>query len=810
MSGSLTAALRLTLKDEASSGVKALDEVFNRLNATLERLSTALAPLASLTDALTKTTEGASRLDAALEASSTATRRVTEATRGASVAVEMMGSAFGGASWQVTEFSASLGELAGAEEAVGSAGEAMGGEIVAGAERATVSVDALMARVRALHEVLDRTRGPALGGMGASFGGWAGDVHQAGRGFADSLQGSMHHGMNAAMATLAMLEPVHAAAEYDNDLTHIGIGLGLHGSANTEFMRQFGARMDALARETGQSSPALVEAAGFLGREGYTGDRLNAVLPTVARIATAYTSNPHDVAQSAFSIHEGLKISDGGLQRSLASMAMAGKVADMPMEELSSMFPQVVSQAAAFGVHGQKGLDNLLSALAIVRKNTGSLGTAVADLGQLLVVPQSTAGVKNFAKLGVDINKVKADTLKSGGDPLQVLLETIDRVTDHTQNSKAMQTLFHNVQDRAAAAAIIQHWKGDPSHGDFGYTDVQKRLQNTTPADVDEDFKTGLGSTKIRLQAFNESLGELNRRVGEGFVPTLNVMTSALNHVNKAFEWMDQSVPGSTSAIIGSIGAVLGLTAATAALGVVWGPLKAGFTLVTTALRGIALAEAGATAGLASFLGVSTAAASGIVAAFVGIGIAIADIALHWSRFSGSFRTLGHGLMEEARGLGNVLAGALHFDWQRILAGMGQGMRGIGTAWSGAWGIVKQLALDFTRWLDGWGAGIPLRILSALTAEWHVLTDGIAGQIGKMETAFDTSWLGRHMGMAAPVPAGAPAHVPTPAAANAAQQAAQFGVHVSADRGLSVRQVSGPQKGLTVAPQNTGRMVGRP
>ncbi|MCP9320102.1 phage tail tape measure protein [Acetobacter persici] len=803
MSGSLTAALRLTLKDEASSGVKALDEVFNRLNATLERLSTALAPLASLTDALTKTTEGTARLDAALEASTTATRRVTEATRGASVAIEMMGSAFGGATWQVTELSASLGELAGAEESVGVAGEAMGGEIVAGAERATLSVEALMARVRALHEVLGRNSAPAFGGVGAGIAGWAGDVHQAGRGFADSLQGSMHHGMNAAMATLAMLEPVHANADFGNALTHIGLTLGLHGQANSSYAAALGTQINDWARQYGQKGTDLVEAATFLNQEGYSQERMNALVPVIGQISTAYNAHPDAVARTAFALNQNLGVATPDTSIGLAMLARVGKMSALPFEELAPLFPELASSAAGVGVKGLDQVADLGGMLALIRKNTGTSGEATTALRAFIETISSPHARHRFDRYGIDLNKTVLAAQHTHSDPLAAVLNSVMRIGDADKRYTAIGDLFGNERDQLFVRAMTRDWGQ--------YASMRDDIHRTSPAMIGEDYDTARQNSPLtKLNAFNESLAQINRRVGVGFQPAVDALTSGLNHVNEAFEQLDKHTPGLTNKIIGVTGGVLALTAATAALGVVWGPLKAGFLLVRTALSGIALAETGATAGLASFLGVSTAAAGGIVAAFVGVGVAIADIALHWSRFSGSFRTLGHGLMEEARGLGNVLAGALHFDWQRILAGMGQGMRGIGTAWSGAWGIVKQLALDFTRWLDGWGAGIPLRILSALTAEWHVLTDGIAGQIGRMETAFDTSWLGRHMGMAAPVPAGAPAHVPTPAASSAARQSAQFGVHVSADRGLTVRQVSGPQTGMTIAPQNTGRMVGRP
>ncbi|MBB2197302.1 MAG: hypothetical protein ABF479_20710 [Gluconacetobacter sp.] len=444
-----------------------------------------------------------------------------------------------------------------------------------------------------------------------------------------------------------------------------------------------------------------------------------------------------------------------------------------------------------------------------MRKNTPSLGIAVHDLGQLLVIPQSTAGVKNFAKLGVDINALKDRTLKAGGDPIQMLLETLDRVTDHTRNNVAMQTLFHNVQDRAAAAAILQHWHGDPAKGDLGYTDVQEKLRNATPADTNADYATGLTSPKIRLQAFEESLSQLNRRIGTGFQPTLDRMTAALNLLNEKWEWLDVHVPGLTSAFTGFAGTTLGLTAAIAALRAVSSPLIAALRLLASPLRAVLSLSRGLS--VAMGLGrIATIAMGGAFVAIAAVAVAaIGDIALHWDRFSGMFHALGHGVLEEWRGLGNFIAGVFTGNWDRALHGLGQSFRGFSTALGGEFGIFRQLFLDFAHWLDGWTGGLPSRILSGITAEWHVLTDGLTNKLHDLEGAFDHSWLGQHMGFAAPVPAAAVA-VPVAGAHNAAGRAQQVNLHVTADRGLQVRQTGGPTHGVTIAQPNTGRMVGRP
>ncbi|GAB6968846.1 hypothetical protein JCM25156A_28840 [Komagataeibacter kakiaceti JCM 25156] len=701
-----------------------------------------------------------------------------------------------------------LGE---ALDAAGAQGVVMGNEIAEGAARATTALDGLMARVREAREqmtgmVADVRDGP----IGTATGG----VRDAAHGFSESLQHAMHNGMTAAMATVGMLEPIHAAAEYDNTLVHIGIGDELHGGANRAFVADYGRHLDALARATGQRGNDLAEAAGFYNREGYSADRVNAVMPTTAHIATAYNAAPDAVARSAFALQESLGITDQQLGGALASVALAGKSADLPFEKLAPLLPQAAATAGVFGMHGRGGVDDLASALAVVRKSTGYDSEAVTDVKQLLVDLNQGHTAQRFRHYGVDMFGEEERARHNGTDPLLAMMNVIRRVTNNGTDARAMGDLFRNHDSFVAAAALMRHWDQ--------YDQIHQRTSGADQSVINEDFTTGIGSTQIRLQAFEEALSQINRRIGEGFVPTLNMMTAALNHGVEAWDWLDRHVPGATSVLTGTIGAVLGLTAAFSALKVVGGPARAAISLLLSPLRSVI----GLSRTMATVMGLGRVATIGLGGGFLAVaGIivaAIGDIALHWDRFSGMFHAIGHGAMEELRGLGNFVAGVFTGDWERAMRGIGQAMRGLGGGFAGEFGIVRQLFLDFVHWLDGWTGGLPSRMLASLSAEWHVLTDGIGAQLGRLEQTFDNSWVGRHLGFnvqaAAPHPVvGAPAlvpapavSVPVPAAAVSGAGGAALGLHVSADRGLQIHQTAGPAGIMTIAQPNRGRMVDRP
>jgi TP901 family phage tail tape measure protein len=799
MSGPLTAAFRLTLQDEASPGVQSLDALFGRLNATLDRLAAALEPLTAMQERMARVTAGAVGLDQALSGSAAAATRAAEAGRVATSAIEGMGSVFGTAAWQVSELTVNLGTVGAAAVSAGTEGETMGEEIAAGARTATSTLDALLARMRAIRDAGVGAAGAMRDGpVGTYFGG----IRDAGRGFSDSLQHSMHHGMTSAMATMALLEPIHAAAEYDNLATHIGITLGKNGDANTAFANNFKRQIDALARQTGQRGIDLMESASFLSMEGYSLGRILNFTPTVARIATAYNAAPDSVAKTAFTLQESLGIDEKSLPQGLAILARAGKEASLPLEELAPLFPSLGARAGQLGIKGVQGVADIGAILDVIRKNSGSSGQATAYFEEFMQTLTTKHGQQRFSKiLGTDVIHLIATDSAAGRDPLLDIIGKISAVTDPEKRLRVVSGLFGNMQDQSAANAMLK---------DMGkFQDIRSRLGATTTGMTDNDYDTGLTSTKIRLQAFEEAIAQLNRRIGDGFVPTLNVLTHALNGVNAGWEWLDTHMPGVTSAMTGAMGATLGLTAAFTAMRAVGGPFVAAVRLLASPLRGLISLSRGLS--VAMGLGrVATLAMGGVFVVAGAVAVAaIADIALHWDRFASLFAATGHGLMEELRGIGNFLAGVVTGDWDRALHGIGQALRGFGGAFSGEFGIVRQVFLDFAHWVDGWTAGLPSRILGGISAEWHVLTDGMTAHVHEMEGVVDNSWLGRHMGFAAPVPA-PPAPVPMAVHAGAAAAGAQFGLHVTTERGVQVRQTSGPSQGLTIAQPNLGRMVGRP
>lgn len=615
MSDSLKAQFALDFNVGSSSALE-------RIQAILERIETALGRLNG------KTIEA---ITAPAERAAAATNRFNETLRRTETETRSAASGASGLAATLTEASEAANVAATQITKIGTAS-------TEAAEVATMQIG----RVERL-----------MGGLRTRAAGYGGGVVGAGRGFSEAVQSGIGSAFGAAAAGFGVLAPVHAAAEYDNDLAHIGIGLDLHGQANRDFITSYGMRLDALARQTGQRSTDLAAAAGFFNREGYAGAKLDAVLPTVARIATAYNAQPEAVAKTTFALQENLGINDKNLSGSLASIAIAGKQADLPFEALAPLFPQVAASAGQLGVKGRSGVNDLAAALAVVRKSTGTEGEAATDMRAFIQSITSSFTAKRFENYGVDLFGVEDNARKKGLDPIEAVLQQVNRITRGGQDRKALGELFHNEQDRAFFQAILTHIDQ--------YEAIKKKVSAASPEIISQDFDTGLQSTLIRVQAFEDALGQLERRIGAAFVPVLNVATRVLHGLTVAFDWLDKSFHGLASVITGVVGAVLGLTAGLGAFGAIMIPLRAGLSLVNAVTAGWLFRLFG----LRSILALVGRALVGFLIAIGPIGWAILGVTTaviagyeawkHWDKIKPYLQALGHWIASWASWLGDKL-----------------------------------------------------------------------------------------------------------------------------------------------------------
>jgi len=594
----MRAEFQLDLKDGLSGPLDKIIGIFDRIDAALGRIG------------------GNDPFDKLWEP----VERATRATEGLNETLERTDAAMGEAAASTTTLNETLGQT------TTEAREASGA-LTGMAESAEAAASRSMAAMRAIHEQLDSGYGASGGGRFVpGVGAYLGNVRGSVGHFGEAVESGVGRAFGAAAAGFGLIEPVHAAAEFNNTLTHIGIGLGYDGDANRQFASDYGVRLDQLARQTSQRGVDLADAAGFFSREGYSGSKLDAVLPTVAHISTAYNAAPEAVAKSTFALQENLGVGDRDLGGALAAIALAGKQADLPFEKLAPLLPQVAAQAGMLGVTGRSGVNDLAAVLAVARKSTGTEGEAVTNTRAFLQAITSPHTAKRFAEFGVDLFGTEANARRAGLDPMMAVLQQVNRITNGGRDARTLGTLFNNQEDRAFVTAVLQHMDQ--------FFSIRGKVAGADQSVIDRDFRTGLTSTTAELGAFEESLAQLARLVGDGFVPVLHVMTIGLHHVIDGIEALNKASPKALPILLAIVGGVIAFAAVMAALGAVLIPLRAGFGLIG-AIMGPLSRGAVVLAGAMGLPGIAIAALA------VGLGVAALEIYKHWESVRHGFTAFG-------------------------------------------------------------------------------------------------------------------------------------------------------------------------
>lgn len=532
-----------------------------------------------------------------------------------------------------------------ASEAVERAGAAMGGLGRAGTEAAE-GLNPLNEKLTNVEETATRSIG-VMGRLKSAMGGLKEDVGHAMHGFHEKWGRAQGQGFGALVSGFELVEPVKEAAEYDNTIRHVGIGLEIHGAELDQYVAAEKVRINELARATGQRSGDLAEALGFFSREGFRGEELESSLATTAKIATAYNAHPEAVAKSAFSLKESLGIDDAHLQGALASVAIAGKQADLPFEKLAPLLPQVAASAGALGIKGRSGVDDLAAALAVARKGTGTEGEAATNTRAFLQTITSSGGAKKWREVfGEDLYGLEANARKSGQDPMMAVMNRIRQLVEKVGDTpKALSMIFHNQEDRGFATALLEHWDQ--------YQSIHRLVSGADQGVIDRDYSDGRKSELIQVQAFEDAMAQLMRRIGDDFAPILARITAVVNSVNAGLEKMDHALPGVSTYLIGAVGAFLGLTAVLAAVGAVSTAVSAGFGV------------------LAAVMGVLSWPVVLTVAGIIAVGVALYECWKHWDQIKVALNHAGQAVVDFINRIINAIPGALRGAWQTVTGAVG-------------------------------------------------------------------------------------------------------------------------------------------
>lgn len=215
------------------------------------------------------------------------------------------------------------------------------------------------------------------------------------------------------------------AGETQSVLTDIGITAGLSAGR----MQEVGARIGELAVLTHQSGVELAQGLKTLITSGLDPDMAVGSLEAIGKTATASGAQVEDVARTAFSLMDNLKVAPGDAIRAMDMLTEAGKQGRFELHDMAQYFPMLTAEAQKLRMTGAPAVASLGSALQIALKGAADPSEAANNMKNYIAKLTAPETVKRFEKFGVDLEGEFARWQKQGLNPIEESLTLIQTMT---------------------------------------------------------------------------------------------------------------------------------------------------------------------------------------------------------------------------------------------------------------------------------------------------------------------------------------------------------------------------------------------
>jgi TP901 family phage tail tape measure protein len=349
---------------------------------------------------------------------------------------------------------------------------------------------------------------------------------------------------DAIMAAIGV-ESVKSRAEFNNLNLHSAITERYTGERARQQQRWIDNDLDRLALKYRQSSNELAEAYYYLVTTHMKPALINALMPVIAKTATAYNSSPQLMGAAAFAMSDSFKISASQMSGALAAMAWAAKNSHFSIESMGHFLPVLGGTAATMGMTGRKNLDQVMAMVETIRKNVNQPQEAAHDLVDLMNSISSVQTAERFSQnlykramnterpllskyhiKPVDIWKIEQDGVKKGESPLMAVLNYLHGIVkpmNAVDKSAFINSVFSGQGAGMAVKSILLHWDSEGK--------LAGNLDKVGPKMLDTDFRTAMKGSATVVRHLNETVTQLNRGLGGIFLPAVRTFGDVVGKI---------------------------------------------------------------------------------------------------------------------------------------------------------------------------------------------------------------------------------------------------------------------------------------
>ncbi|OKP66782.1 phage tail tape measure protein [Ensifer adhaerens] len=544
--------------------------------------------------------------------------------------------------------------------------------------------------------------------------------------------------MGAFGMALSLGAPLKALGDFEERLISFGNTAGVVGDK----LKAVETKVRGLGPAVNQSAGDMLSALDILVGKGLSPEAATQALKSIGMTATAAGADINDMAGSGFAVLDNLKVPVIELQRAFDAMAQAGKSGGFELDGMAQYFPGLTASAQQLGMQGVDSVAKLSAALQIAMKGTKDQSSAANNLQNFLSKLSSPETVKNFAEMGVNVEREFKYAADNGIDVFEHMLAVIQDKT--AGDPMKVNKLFGDMQVLAFLKPMLANMDE--------YRKIRDEALKATGVN-EADYQRVMMGLNAQVKAL---VIEFDNLLSQGS-PLLDVAKQAVGIVKNlvvGFDAFASANPELTRNIILTIAALMSLSIAGRLLAFAFAglrlgliPLMAFFLKFNAAGRNVALGWrllSGSARGLAGAVHMAGAALRGLSSSAGSAGSALAATGRRASMLrkavsgmiAGSWMwSIGFEILDDLGRTPEERIAAVkknHEEWKELEKRVDQSSAGQG--WQG----VK----DRANALMGLEQGVvPAEALAAWASEKAAQFQAMAGQwVDAIVAGFEGAW----------------------------------------------------------------------
>lgn len=449
------------------------------------------------------------------------------------------------------------------------------------------------------------------------------------------------------------------------------VDVAVRGSKNKQWMDNLRGSMIAISNEYGIAKDQLADYVGTIIDQ--TGNTELATKTLRSMTAVAYSANVpmKELAGTVVEMQSKLGLAPKEFETALGVLAAQADKGKVPLNQMSTILPEVLNSAGQFGHTGVRALRDYGAVLQMAARGAGSLAEANTAMNRML--DQVVAKRGQIEKtLGIKLKKNGA--WLQLGDMLKTIVGGLMKMKAAGKDVEGFIVKTFGIRGKKAMLPMLQQgmigWgnKVGSKGGKGGLTSFDA-LVGAGGAGTIQDRVARKRKLSPELDAWNKGVERLKNKLHMHLLPAIKKLGDIIPTVSRALEWMIDN--WRLLLVVWGSGKMLKFfntltTAASGGAGMIGGIGK---------MLGGGAAAGGATAGASGGAGAAAGAAGGLIPALSVATTALGAFAASMAPAIAGLHELGKGYTKEGRKeklaqLRRLVSGS-GSKWGGVSAGLG-------------------------------------------------------------------------------------------------------------------------------------------